>query len=250
MITPTAAARDELAPSGSLRAALNLGNGVLVQADAATGEAKGLAVDLAHELARRLAIPLEPVRYKSAGDVFEALQRDEWDIAFLAIDPVRAAVIDFTAPHVLIEGNFVVRDESPLRTIADIDRSGVRISLAQGSGYDLFLTRTMKQATLVRSRSPEGAMNAFMADKLDSLASVKQSLLEFMKIQPGLRMIEPRFMSIEHAMATPKGRPAGAAYLKAFVEDMKASGFVAGALQRSDQHDAVIAPACAENVAR
>ena len=246
MVTMTLQAKDELAPSSRLRAAINLGNGVLAQTDPTSGTPKGLSVDLARELASRLSVPIDIIPYNSAGNVFDALKSDEWDIAFLAIDAKRAAAVDFTAPHVLIEGSYVVRNESTIKAMADVDQPGVRISLTQGSGYDLYLTRAIKQATLVRSPTGEGALENFLKGGLEALAGVKQALVQFMKGQQGLRLVEPRFMSIEHAMATPKGRPVGAAYLKAFVEEMKGSGFVATALQRSGQAGAVVAPPQAE----
>ena len=237
----------DLAPTGKLRAAINLSNIVLVQKDPATGAPRGITADLARELSKRLGVPLEMTTYDAAGKVFEALKGGTWDIAFLAIEPVRAAEIAFTAPYVIIEGNYMVPEASPLKTVADVDHEGVRIAVAKGSAYDLYLTRTLKNAKLVRSQNGPEAMDMFVADKLEAAAGVKQPIVAYAKSHPGLRVIEQRFMAIEQAMGTPKaryqGREAAPRYLAAFVEEMKASGFVADALKRSNQPDAAVAPA-------
>jgi polar amino acid transport system substrate-binding protein len=151
-------AKHDLAPTGRLRAAINLGNGVIAQWDAATGELKGVSVELARELARRLQIRLDLRTYDAAGKVFEALKRGEWDIAFLAVDPVRAAAIEFTAPYVLIEGNYVVLEHSDLKTTADVDKAGLRIAVASGSAYD-FISRaqsSMRRSSARRPVRPRG----------------------------------------------------------------------------------------------
>ena len=235
----------DLAPTGKLRAAINLGNIVLAQGT--PQEPRGITVDLARELAKRLGVPLEMTTYDAAGKVFEALKAGSWDIAFLAIEPVRAAEIAFTAPYVLIEGNYMVPVDSALETPADVDRAGIRIAVAKGSAYDLYLTRTLKNAALVRSQNGPEAMDMFVRDKLEVAAGVKQPIVLYAKSHPGLRVIEQRFMAIEQAMGTPKaryqGREVAPKYLRAFVEEMKASGFVADALKRSNQPDAAVAPA-------
>jgi polar amino acid transport system substrate-binding protein len=232
----------ELAPKGSLRAAINFGNPVLVQKDPAAGVPRGVSPDLARELAKRLGVPIEYVPFEAAGKVFDALQAGVWDIAFLAIDPARAAGIDFTAPYVVIEGGYVVPANSPLRSIDDVDRAGVRISVAQASAYELYLSRTLKHATLICEQSGEESVDRFLKDRLEALAGVKQPLAAFAKSHPGMRLIPGRFMQIEQAMGTPKGRPAGGRYLRDFVEAMKESGFVAKALAASGQADAAVAP--------
>jgi polar amino acid transport system substrate-binding protein len=225
----------ELSPTGKLRAAINLGNIVLAQG---TDDApRGITVDLARELARRAGLPLELIPYHGAGKVFETV--GSWDVAFLAIEPVRAAEIAFTAPYVIIEGVYVVPEGSPLKSVDDVDRTGNRIAVNKGSAYDLFLTRTLKNAELVRA--PDG-FAAFIDGKLEVLAGVKQPLAAFVKRTPGTRMIDGRFMEIRQAMGTPRGRDAAAHYLSGFVEEMKASGFVADALKRSNQPDATVAP--------
>jgi polar amino acid transport system substrate-binding protein len=234
----------DLAPTGKLRAAINQGNTVLAQGT--PQEPRGITVDLARELAKRLGVPLEMTTYDAAGKVFEALKAGTWDIAFLAIEPVRAAEIAFTAPYVIIEGNFMVPADSGLKTVAEVDRDGVRIAVAKGSAYDLYLTRTLKSAKLVRAQTGPAAMDMFVADKLEAAAGVKQPIVQYANSHPGLRVIEQRFMAIEQAMGTPKarydGREAAPRYLRTFIEEMKASGFVADALKRSNQPDAAVAP--------
>jgi polar amino acid transport system substrate-binding protein len=234
--------RSELAPTGTLRAAINFGNPVLAQKDPATGEPRGVSVDLARELGRRLNVPVELVTYDAAGKVFDALKSGVWDIAFLAIDPARASEISFTAPYVIIEGTYMVPADSPLRTIGDVDRDGVRVAVGNKSAYDLYLTRTLKRAQIVRVPTSPAAIEIFLTDKLEAAAGVKQPLLQFAKTNPKMRVMDGRFMVIEQAMGTPKGREAGARYLREFVEEMKASGFVARGLEKSGQADATVAP--------
>ncbi len=232
----------ELAPTGKLRAAINFGNPVLAQRDPATGEPRGVTAALARELARRLGVPIEFVPYDAAGQVSAAARSGVWDIAFLAIDPARAVDIAFTPPYVLIEGTYLVRDDSPLRAIDEFDREGVRIAVGDGSAYHLYLKRTLKKATLVAVRTSSDNVNYFLAERLEA-AGVKQPLVRFAAENPGVRVIEGRFMVIEQAMGTPQGRPEGARYLREYIEEMKASGFVARELERSGQTDAAVAPA-------
>jgi polar amino acid transport system substrate-binding protein len=237
-----AGARSELAPTGKLRAAINFGNPVLAQKDPASGEPRGVSVDLARELGRRLGVPVELVAYDAAGKVFDALKTGAWDIAFLAIDPARATEIAFTAPYVVIEGTYLVPAASPLHTIEDVDRDGVRVAVGNKSAYDLYLSRTLTRAQLVRVPTSPEAINVFLKDKLEAAAGVKQPLLQFARSHPNVRVMDGRFMAIEQAMGTPKGREAGARYLREFIEEMKASGFVARGLEKSGQGDAAVAP--------
>jgi polar amino acid transport system substrate-binding protein len=229
----------DLAPTGTLRAGINLGNMVLAQTDEKTGQPKGITVDLARELGRRLGVPVELVRFDAAGKTFEGLKAGALDVVFLAIEPVRAAEVAFTAPYVIIEGVYLVPKDSALKAVGDVDRAGVRVGVNKGSAYDLFLTRTLKAAQLVRGDS---GIDLFVKDKLDAAAGVKQPLVEYAKTNPAVRVMDGRFMEIQQAMGTPVGRDAGAKYLRRFVEEMKASGFVADALKRSNQPDAAVAP--------
>ncbi len=234
-----------LAPNGTLRAAINFGNPVLAQQDPVTGEARGVSVDIARELGRRLGVPVELVTFDAAGKVFAALPAGAWDVAFLAIDPKRAAEIDFTAPYVIIEGSYMVPADSPLRTIDDVDRAGVRIAVGNGSAYELYLSRTIRHAQLVRAPTGPEAIDLFLRDRLEAAAGVKSPLVAFASAHPGLRVMAGRFMAIEQAMGAPKGRAAGVAYLRALIEELKASGFVADGLARSGQRDAIVAPPAA-----
>ena len=233
----------DLAPTGKLRAAINFGNPVLAAKDAATGEARGVSVDLARELGRRLLVPVELVNYDAAGKVVEALKSGAWDVAFLAIDPVRAAEISYSPPYVVIEGAYLVPRDSLIRSNEDIDRPGIRIAVATGSAYDLYLSRALKQATLVRTPISDQVTDMFITQKLEVRAGVKQQLEADAKRIPGLRLVEGRFMVIHQAMGVPRGREAGARFLHDFIEKMKASGFVATSLARHHIEGAAIAPA-------
>lgn len=233
----------QLAPEGRLRVAINLGNIVLAQTDPSTGQPCGVTVTLARELGARLGVDIDLVRFDAAGKVFDALKAGELDIIFLAIDPVRAQEISFSPPYALIEGNFVVAANSYLHSMADIDKPGMRVTVARGSAYDLFLTRVLKQAALLRFPTGIEALEVFLADGLEAAGGVKQPIVKFMETHKNLRLIEPAFMQIRQAVGTPQGRPLGAAYLRTFVEEMKTAGLVADALRRSGQHDVEVAPA-------
>ncbi|APV52471.1 hypothetical protein BWI17_15200 [Betaproteobacteria bacterium GR16-43] len=243
--TPPADVVRDLAPTGKLRAAINFGNAVLAQKDAATGEAKGISVDLARELGRRLGVPVEIVSYDAAGKVAAAAKTGAWDVAFLAIDPERAQDINYTAPYVIIEGGYLVRKDSPLQAIGDFDRKGVRIAVGNKSGYDLYLTRELKNAELVRAPTTPAALQQFLDTNLEAAAGIKAPLVRYAEAHPEVRVIPGRFMVIEQAVALPKGKEAGLRYARAYVEEQKASGFVARGLQSSGQHDATVAPAAA-----
>ena len=233
---------NELAPTGKLRVAMNFGNSVLAQKDPVTGEPRGVATALARELAKRLGVAIEFTGFDAAGKVTDAAKLGGLDIVFLAIDPVRGAGIDFTGPYVLIEGAYAVPADSPIKTNEGVDVAGNRIAVAKGSAYDLYLTRAIKNATLLREPSGLQAMDMFVRDKLEVAAGVKQPIVAFAKAHGGLRVLPGRFMVIEQAMGTMKGRNAGARYLREFVEEMKASGLVAKALADSGQTDAAVAP--------
>ena len=228
---------DDLAPTGTLRASINLGNPVLAQG---TPDApRGVTVDIARALGARLGVPVELVCSGAAKDSLAALQEDRADVCFLAVDPARAATVAFTAPYAVIEGVYAARDTS-FATAADVDRPGVRVGVKQGSAYDLFLTRTLQHAELVRGS--EGVA-VFAAQALDVAAGIRQPVTDFAAGQPGLRVLEPRFMEIQQAVGTTRARrEETVAHLAAFVEELKADGFVADALRRSGRTDAVVAP--------
>ena len=235
----------ELAPTGKLRAVINLGNPVLAGKNVATGEPRGVSVDLSRELAKRLGAPLELITVTTAAKSVEAIKSGACDIAFIAIDPARAVDIDYTAAYVLIEGAYLVPHGSPIRSNAEVDREGVRVVAGAGSAYDLYLTRELKRAQIVRVPTSEEVVQAMLAQRLEVAAGVRQQLEADAKRTTGVRLLDGRFMVINQAMALAKGRPAGARYLAAFVEDMKASGFVAGALARHGIVGAAVAPAAA-----
>ncbi|MCC6890250.1 MAG: ABC transporter substrate-binding protein [Hyphomicrobiales bacterium] len=239
-----AAVRQELVPTGTLRAGINLGNSVLAQRSAA-GELGGVSVELARELGKRLGVPVELVVFKAAGQSFAAMAANKIDIAFFAIEPKRAAEVAFTPPYVLIEGAYMVAKDSPLLTPADVDRPGIRVGVGLGSAYDLYLTRTLKNATIVRAKVGGGqaSIDLYYAEKLDAAAGVRQPLVAHAKTDPGVRVMQQRFMEIAQAMGLPQRRPAASRYLRDFIEEMKSSGFVAAALKRSGQDPALVAPA-------
>jgi polar amino acid transport system substrate-binding protein len=246
-MAPADAAKD-LAPAGTLRAAINYGNGVLAQRGASEQEPRGVSGDLARELGKRLGVPVHFVSFDGAGMVFDALKAippdpQAWDVAFLAIEPVRAAEIAFTAPYVLIEGTYLVRRQAPFTSVAELDAPGRRILVSPKSAYDLYLTRSLQHAELVRREPPDAAALAevFAHEKLDAMGGVRQLLGKYLA-NPDMRLLADSFMQIRQAMGTRQGRSIGARYLRDFVEEMKASGFVADALERSGQ-SATVAPA-------
>jgi polar amino acid transport system substrate-binding protein len=239
--TPSADVVKSLAPAGRLRAAINIGNPVLVQRNPITGAPMGVTIDLAQELSKRLGVPLEQVVIDGAGKSFDAVKSAACDFGFLAVEPARASEIDFTAPYVIIEGVYAVRADGPIRSNDEVDRAGVRVAVNKGAAYDLFLTRSLKHATLVRA---EESFDLFLREGIEAVAGVKQAVVRFVEASPVARMLPGRFMEIQQAMCLPKGRDAGARYLRAFVEEMKASGFVAAAIERAGQ-EATVAPAAA-----
>ncbi len=240
---PPAAAVSDLAPSGTLRAAINVGNAVLAARPATPGgDPSGVSVDIARELARRLGVPVQLIVFDAAGKVVEAGKSGGWDVAFVALDPARAAEISQTPPYVQIEGAYLVRNDSPLRSNDEVDRKGHRVVVGRNSAYDLYLTRALKQAEIVRTPTSAMVVDTLMKENYEVAAGVKQQLENDARRVPGVRLLPGRFMVINQAMASQRGKEAGARYLRDFVEDLKASGFVAKALERHQQ-SAVVAPA-------
>ena len=238
-----AAARAEFAPTGVLRAGINLGNPVIAQRDPADGDPRGVGAALARELAKRLGVDVKFTTYETAGKLADAVKEGAWDVAFLAIDPARAVDIEFTEAYVHIEGTYMVPQSSPLRSTADADREGIRIAVGLKTAYDLFLTREIKRALLIRLGSSAAAIDQFLADGLDAVAGVRQPLDAAARKHPGHRVLEESFMVIRQASGVPQGRPAAARYLADFIEECKASGFVARALAQSGITDVAVAPA-------
>lgn len=240
MASPSALS--ELAPTGTLRVGINYGNPVLATRDPGSGELRGVAVDLARELGRRIGAPVELVGYDAAGKMVEGLKGGAWDIAFLAVEPGRVGEISFTAPYIEIEGAYLVPAGSPLRTIADVDRKGVRIALAAKSAYDLFLSRSLQHAELVRAPDPGAAFELLVSGKAEVFAGVKQTLIASAEKLPGSRVLDGRFMAIYQALGIPKGREAAARYLREFIEDVKASGLVGRAIEKAGVRGVSVAP--------
>lgn len=219
------------APTGTLRASINTGNPILAKSDG--DSAAGVSVDLAQRLADALALPLELVVFDKAAHSVQAVEQGQADIGFFAVDPLRGQHINFTWPYVLIEGAYLVHENSPIKDNAAVDAAGHRVIVGQGSAYDLFLTRHLKAATLIRVHSSQAVVQAFMAGEGDVAAGVKQQLMADSQNQPSLKLLEGRFMVIEQAMGVPKSRGVEAiAYLRPFIEDAKADGFIASALER------------------
>lgn len=231
-------------PTGRLRASINLGNPVLAGRDPATGAPAGVSVDLAREFARRLGVEAELVVFDVASKSVEAVAAGQADIGFFAIDPKRGEHIRFTGPYVLIEGCYLVREGSPLRANEQVDRAGQRVVVGRGSAYDLFLSRELKNAEIVRAESSQAVLRHFLDSGAEVAAGVKQQLEADAQRLGGVRLLPGRFMVIRQAMGCPRslGEQAGAA-LAAFVEEMKASGFVAQALARHGVKGASVAPA-------
>lgn len=232
----------ELAPTGKLRAAINFGNPILALRNA-DGTPRGVSVDLANELGRRIGVPVELLTFTSAGFSVDAVTKAQVDIGFVAIDPVRGAGMYQTAPYVVIEGAYLVKNASPISRNEDVDKPGVRIVVGNASAYDLYLTRELKNAKLVKAPTSPAVTDVFLAQNVEVAAGVKQQLEADAKRVGGVRLLPGRFMVINQAMGLPKGREAAAKYVEAFIEEMKASGFVAAALKRHGIEGAAVAPA-------
>jgi polar amino acid transport system substrate-binding protein len=231
-IAITPALRAELAPTGKLRAGFNLSNQLLVNQASIAGQLTGIVVDLAAELGRRFGVAVEHVRYPSPGPLADAAGHGEWDVAFLGAEAERAKEISFTAAYVEIEATYMVPANSPIRGVADADRPGVRIAISGKSAYDLYLTRTLKHAQLVRTNGAEASLDLFLREKFDALACLRPSLVAFAARAPGARILDDRFTAIQQAIGTPVGRDQVAAYLRAFAEEIKASGLAASLIEK------------------
>jgi len=230
-------------PTGKLRASINLGNPILVNRNPQSGAPFGVSIDLARAFADRLNVELELVVFDTAGQSVQAVSEERADFGFFAIDPLRGEKIAFTAPYVLIEGFYLVRDESPVRTNRDVDQTHNRVAVGKGSAYDLFLTRELQAAPIVRAPTSPTVVQTFLEQNLEVAAGVKQQLEADARKTSGLRLLDERFMVIQQAMGTPKSRGSAAANaLSNFVEEMKASGFVADALSRHGINGASVAP--------
>ena len=242
-MTFSASLRQAFAPSGKLRASINLGNPILAGRHASSGEPFGVSIDLARALGDRLGVEVQLVVFDTANQSVEAVRGEQADIGFFAIDPLRGEGIAFTPPYVLIEGSYMVPEASAIQANEEVDRPGVRVTVGKGSAYDLFLSRTLQAAEIVRAPSSPAVVEVFVEQKLEVAAGVKQQLQADLARFPGHRMLPGRFMVIQQAMGLPQSRGAEAAQaLAAFVQEMKASGFVAEALARHGIQGASVAP--------
>ena len=233
--------REVIAPKGVLRAAINFGNVVLAHRGPTLAESSGVSVEIARELARRLDVPLELIAFEGAGDVVKVAKDDVFDVAFMAIDPKRAADLGFTAPYVLIEGGYMVRDASPLKDAGEVDRPGTRMTVGEASAYDLYLTRTLQHAQITRAPTSSDGIDLFLQGGFDVAAGVKAALAAYVATHDGVRLLDGRFMVIEQAMVTTHG-PEAVHYISALIEELKASGFVQHWLTATGQADAIVAP--------
>jgi polar amino acid transport system substrate-binding protein len=238
----TAAVRADLVPTGTLRAGINYGNFILATKDRATGESRGVAVDLTNELGRRLGVPVQIVAYDSVAVMGDAAPTGVWDIAFLGSEREREAIMGFTAAYLEIDATYLVPGTSPLRTAADVDRAGIRVAAPARANYELYLRRSLRHAELVSVQGGEAAFDLLATGKVDALAGLTQALLAFAPRLPGSRLLEGRFMGVQQSIAVPKGKDAGLAFLKRVVEDAKASGLVAGAIERTGAKGVSVAP--------
>jgi polar amino acid transport system substrate-binding protein len=221
-----------LSPSGKLKIGLNYSNFLLVIGDDANGDPKGIAPDLGRELAKRVGMPFEFVKFDAAGKLFDAVKSAQCDVGFLGAEPQRADKVDFTNAYLEIPVTFLVPAGSPIKTIADVDRDGVRIAVSERSAYDLYLSRTLKKAQLVRTKGIPASYDVFMAQKLEVLGGLKPKLVDEQARTPGSRVLDGQITGVQQAIGAPKGRPAAAKYLREFAEDVKRSGFVARAIEK------------------
>ena len=233
----------ELAPTGTLRAGINMANFLLVTGRSAAGDPQGVAPDLAGEIATRLGVPVAYVPFKVPGDLADAAGKGIWDIGLIGAEPQRAETIAFSPPYVEIEATYLVPAGSPLKTIADVDRAGVRIAVTGRSAYGLWLDRNIRHAELVRSGTLDSACEEFVRDKLEALAGLRPRLISDVAKLPGARILEGKFMAVQQAVGTDPKNGAGAAFLRDFVEEAKASGLIARLIERHKVVGLSVAPA-------
>lgn len=241
------AVRAELAPTGKLRVGLNHQNFLLVTPGSSSADPRGVAPDLGRELGRRLGVPVEFVGYDAAGKLADAGRSGAWDVAFLGAEPQRAAEIAFTAAYLEIPATYMVPAGSAIRSIDEVDRVGIRIAVAEKSAFDLWLQRNIKHARLVHAPGLDASFDLFVKDKLEALAGLRPKLLMDVTKAPGARVLDGQFMAVQQAIGTPRAREAAAQWLRAFVEEIKASGLVAEAIRRNGVQGVSVAPAAARS---
>ncbi len=238
-ITP--AIRADLAPTGKVRAGVNYGNFILATKDA-SGQSRGVAIDLLHEVGRRLGVPVDIVAYDSVGAMVDAAKTGAWDIAFLGSEPAREIVIDFTAAYLEIEATYLVPATSSLRAASEVDREGVTVAAPARANYELYLTRTLKHAKLISAPNASAAFDLLAKGQVDALAGLKEALLGLVDKLPGSRILDGRFMGVQQSIGVPKGRAAGLAYLRRVVEEAKTSGLVGRAIEKTGARGVSVAP--------
>ena len=236
-------AKAELAPTGVLRAGINLSNFLLVTGRSATGDPEGVAPDMARAIAAELGVPVKYVPFKTPGELGDQAGKNIWDIGLIGAEPQRAEKIQFTAAYVEIEATYMVPEGSPIKSIAEVDRKGVRIAVSARSAYDLWLVNNIKHATLVQVSGLDAAYDKFMSDKLEVLAGLRPGLLKDVAKAPGLKILDGKFTAVQQAVGTAKANLAGAAFLAGFVETAKKSGLVAELIERHKVRGLSVAPA-------
>jgi polar amino acid transport system substrate-binding protein len=243
MTTPlTPAVKSELTPTGKLRVGLNHGNFLLVTPGSSATDPKGVAPDVARELAKRLGVPVEFSKFDTAGKLGDAVRDSVWDVAFLGAEPQRAAEIAFTAAYLEIPATYLVPAGSPIRSVAEVDREGVRIAVADKSAYELWLSRNIKHAKLMKTQGIDASFDLFVKEKLEALSGLRPRLISDVKKLPGARILDGVFTAVQQAIGTPRKNTAAAAYLAGFVEDVKVSGFVGEAITRNKSEGVTVAP--------
>ena len=232
----------ELAPTGILRAGVNLSNFLLVNGKSPSGDPEGVSPSLARAIAERLGVGVRYVTYPRPDQLAAAVEADEWDIGLIGAEPARAEKISFTSAYAEIESTYLVPAGSPIEAVADVDKAGIRIAVAGGSAYDLWLTRNIREAELVRAPSLDASYDLFVDGKLDALAGLRPRLLSDVKRLPGARILQGRFSSVQQAVGTPKRNVAAARFLAEFVEEAKRSGLVAELIRRHGVDGLSVAP--------
>jgi len=232
----------ELAPTGVLRAGINLSNFLLVTGRSANGDPEGVSPDMARAIADRLGVPVKYVPFKTPGELADQAGNNVWDIGNIGAEPQRAAVISFTAAYCEIEATYMVPAGSPIKTIADVDKKGVRIAVSARSAYGLWLENNIKNATLVPIAGLDAAFNKFVDDKLDVLAGLRPGLLKDIDKLPSATILDGKFSAVQQAVGTPRANTTGAKFLSDFVEEAKRSGLVAQLIAKHEVKGLSVAP--------
>lgn len=232
----------ELAPTGVLRAGINMSNFLLVSGTSPSGDPQGVAPDMARAIADRLGVPVAYVKFPRPGELADAAEDDLWDVGLIGDEPARAQKIAFSPAYVEIASTYLVPAGSPLKTIDEVDRPGIRIAVTDRTAYELWLSRHIKQAQLVKSQSLDAALEQFTAEKLDALAGLRPRLLKDVEKLPGARILDGQFSAVQQAVGALRTREASAVFLRGFVEEAKASGLVASLIERHKIQGLSVAP--------